>query len=163
MSVETKGCWRFKHNVIVSSVDGEGMILDLDSLQTFWLNQTGVFIVELLRENDEGADVFSIKDALQVQFKVDTDNDRFKKSVNNFLEQLEAHGLVTYIRQTSPQKRRLSIPSVSDSGHYEEPVILEMTVPESVENSSRIRAARQAAVRSQAMRQATRAGFRPRA
>jgi hypothetical protein len=69
-------------------VDGTGVILDVDSLQVFTLNQTGMFLIEAMGEGVTDRDVLVAR--LVAEFEVDdetatADVDAFVEDLVKFL------------------------------------------------------------------------------
>ena len=82
--------YRPKPSVVATEVQGEAVLLDLDSRSYFSLNETGTLIWTLLGEGREPA---AIADALTTEFEID--HDQAGPVVAAFVADLVAEGLIT--------------------------------------------------------------------
>ncbi len=81
--------YRRKPNVLVRDLDGEAVLLDLDSGRYFGLNATGVRIWTLL---GEGAEMATIRDLLAAEYALAAEE--LFADISELCANLEAEGLV---------------------------------------------------------------------
>lgn len=91
---------RFKHNLVISYLNGEGIALDLDMRKTYWINETGAFLLRLLEVNHEGVFLSSAKSLLQERYP-DTNRSEVTLDLASFINDLEWYGLISYESATS--------------------------------------------------------------
>ncbi|WP_457568852.1 HPr-rel-A system PqqD family peptide chaperone [Desulfurobacterium sp.] len=71
------------------AISEEGFIFDPETGNSFTVNKTGLFIINMLKE---GKDVEDIVEALTEEFEVD--REEAMRDVTDFLEQLRLMGLI---------------------------------------------------------------------
>jgi len=147
---------KLKNNLVITSLDGEGLVLDLDTRKFFWINETAAFLLKLFKSNREGVPLSSVESFLQKQY-LNNSKSKMTQDLNYFINYIEWYGLVSPQSVCSGTKLKNL-----DSGAkkpYLKPMIEEDTDILSI-GGNVIRAARSAAARSAAVSRATEAGFR---
>ena len=86
---------KLKHNLVISTLNGEGITLDLDTRKTYWVNETGAFLLRLLEVNHEGLFLSSAKGSLQKRYP-GTSRSQTTQDLAPFIKDLEWYGLISY-------------------------------------------------------------------
>lgn len=147
---------KLKNNLVITSLDGEGLVLDLDTRKSFWINETAAFLLKLFKSNREGVPLSSVESFLQKQY-LNNSKSKMTQDLNYFINYIEWYGLV------SPQSVCSGVKLKNLNGGtkkpYLKPMIEEDTDILSI-GGNVIRASRSAANRSAAVSRATESGFR---
>jgi len=144
-----------KSHLIVTSLDGEGMILDLDTRKTFWINETAVSLLKLF---DEKVPLSYAKSFLQEQYLIN-DRGKMTRDLTFFINYLKWYGLLFPRLAASGTNFKNPKSRPKKPKPYLKPMIEEETDILSI-GGNVVRAARSRAARSQAVRSATQAGFK---
>lgn len=147
---------KLRNNLVITSLDGEGIVFDLDTRKSFWINETAASLLKLFKSNREGVSLSSVESFLQKQYPNNSKN-KMTQDLNYFINYIEWYGLVSPRLACGGAKLKNL-----DSGAkkpYLKPMIEEDTDILSI-GGNVIRAARSAAARSAAVKSATEAGFR---
>ena len=147
-----------KDGLIVTFLDGEGVVFEPEMRKSFRINETSIFFLKTLQLNSGGVSLFSVRRLLQERYFVD--EDKIIQDFNPFIDQLREYGLVSF--QSLPSQENLKevrAPSSEVVSLYSKPEIDEEVRNLSVTGAA-VRAARSAAARSAAVGRATAAGFR---
>jgi len=84
-----------KDNLVITSLDGEGLVFEADTYKTFWVNETAVFLLKLLEANREGVLFTSVRNLLQEQYLIG-DEKEIAQDFTSFIEQLERYRLILF-------------------------------------------------------------------
>jgi len=147
---------RLRDNLVITSLDGEGSVLELDSRKVFWVNETASFFLEMLQANHEEIPLSSIKGLLKKQYIINDEN-KVIQDFSSFIDQLKWYGLISL--QQSSNGRKFKNPNVRAARPYLKPMIKEEAEP-FVMVSGGARSSKMAAARSAAVSRATASGFR---
>lgn len=147
---------KLKNNLVITSLDGEGLVLDLDTRKSFWINETAASLLELFKSNREGVSLSSVESFLQKQY-LNNSKSKMTQDLNSFINDIEWYGLVS--PQLACSGTKLKSLDSGEKKSYLKPMIEEDTDILSI-GGNVIRAARSAAARSAAVKSATEAGFR---
>lgn len=85
---------RLKDNLVVTSRGGEGLVLEMDTRKTSWINETAAFFLRLLQTNCEGIPLSSAVKLLQQQYLINSRN-KAEKDLDSFVSRLEQFDLVS--------------------------------------------------------------------
>jgi hypothetical protein len=85
---------RIAERAVFEVLDGEAVILDLDSGRYFKLNPVGSRIWELIKEH---GDISRVRDEVIAEF--DVDDDRLAADLDVFVDRLRERGLIEDSRQ----------------------------------------------------------------
>lgn len=151
---------KVKNHLVLTSLNEEGLLLDLDTRKSFWINETAAFLLKLFETNCGGVRLSSARDALQEQYLAD-DGSKVAQDFASFINQLEGFDLVS-LRSPSngTNVTKLTSPNGEAKRSYLKPMIKEEADTVLSVQGSMNRAARMSNVRSQAVRSATNATFR---
>jgi hypothetical protein len=83
---------KINDKVTIVSADGEGVVFDLNTRKTFWVNGSAAFLLELLQENTEGISFSSAKKAMDSHYIISEKEDVMSDLVS-FFGQMENFGL----------------------------------------------------------------------
>lgn len=147
---------KLKDNLVITSLNEEGLVFDLDTWRTFWINETAVFFLKLLQTNCEGISLSSAVKLPQRQYFINGRN-KVKEDFDSFINRLEQFDLM-FFRPASNGVKSKNLNS-STKRPYIRPIIKEEVNVVPIQGSQ-FRAAHMAAARSAAVSRATVAGFR---
>lgn len=85
---------KINDNVIIVSADGEGLLFDLNTRKTFWINGSAAFLLELFQENSEGISLSSAKKAIDNHYII-SENENVLSDLVSFFGQMEKIGLIS--------------------------------------------------------------------
>jgi len=78
-------------NIIISNVDeSEALLFDIERKKTWWVNQTVLFVLNMLKENPLEKE--EIADRLYEEFEISIDE--VKKDVNCLIRELLEEGII---------------------------------------------------------------------
>lgn len=83
---------KLNDKVTIVSDDGEGIVFDLTTRRTFWVNGSAAFLLELLEENSEGISLSSATKAVYSHYIISEEKDVFSDIIS-FFGQLEKYEL----------------------------------------------------------------------
>jgi len=150
---------RLKDNLVVTSLDGEGLIFEVDTQKTFWVNETAAFVFKLLEANHEGIPLFSVKSLLQEQYSTD-DGNEITQDLATFVNRLEQYDLVSVEPSSNgANEKKFKNPNGETIKSYSKPIINREIAVLPI-TGVQVRAAHMAASRSAAVSRASAAGFR---
>lgn len=150
---------KLRPNLIITSLDGEGLIFEEDTRKVFWINETAAFLLRLFEANHEGTSLSSAKTLLEEQYAIN-DGEEIAQDLTHFISQLERYGLVSVETSSNgTNRKKLKNPNNGTTRSYLKPMIDEETSALPIAGAA-VRAARMAASRSAAVSRATAAGFR---
>lgn len=84
-----------KSDLIVTSLDGEGLVFDLDTRKYYVINETAAFLLKLLEAKQGGLTLSSIKSQLLERYLVDTEK-RVYQDLESLFYNLERYDLVSF-------------------------------------------------------------------
>jgi len=110
---------KFKGNLVISFLDGEGLVFETETRKTFWVNETAVFLLRLLEANREGVPFSSAISLLQEHYFTD-DGNKITQDFTSFLNQLEGFGLISL---QSPSNRTNGAKLKNPNGGLKKPYL----------------------------------------
>ena len=120
----TDSLMKINDKVAIVSADGEGLVLDLNTRKTFWVNGSAVFLLELIQENSEGTSLSSAKKAVDSHYIISEKEDILSDIVL-FFEQMEKIGLISCSETSGTNVIKYSNNGFSEP--YMKPIIKEET------------------------------------
>ncbi|MBI3399593.1 MAG: PqqD family protein [Deltaproteobacteria bacterium] len=85
---------KINDKVTIVSADGEGLVLNLNTRKTFWVNGSAAFLLELLQENSEGISLSSAKKAVD-SHHITSEKEDILSDLVSFFGQMEKIGLIS--------------------------------------------------------------------
>ncbi len=86
---------QLKDDVIITSLDDqEGIVLDVAAKSYYMINQTALFLLNLLQENDNRVEGSTLKKRLLEEY--DVSEDEAERDVADFVKRLHDRGLVYF-------------------------------------------------------------------
>lgn len=113
---------RLKDNVVVSA-DREGIVFDLNTRKSLWINESAIFLLELLEENQGGVSLSDAEIAVRENFV--SINGEDVSSIASFFRYLENLGFVSTIEAS--RKYKIKNSNGQARRRYFKPVIKEET------------------------------------
>lgn len=146
-----------KDNLVISSSDGEGVVFDLVTRKSFWINETATFLLKLFKANNNVVPLSSARRLLQERY-FPGEGSGIAQDFTAFVNQLEGIGLASLRLVSNGSK--IKNPDVERTKKpYQKPII-EEDIRASFITGATVRAARMAASRAAAVSRAVASGFR---
>ena len=67
--MEKESRLQIKNNLVITSLDEEGIVFEVDTRKVFWVNDTATFLLRLLETNYEGVPLSFARSLLQEQYR----------------------------------------------------------------------------------------------
>jgi hypothetical protein len=90
----TDSLMKINDKVTIVSADGEGLLFDLNTRKTFWVNGSAAFLLELLQENSEGISLSSANKAVESHYVI-FEKEEVLFDLVSFFGQMEKNGLIS--------------------------------------------------------------------
>lgn len=155
-TMEKESRLQIKNNLVITSLDGEGIVFEVDTRKVFWVNDTATFLLKLLEANSKGVPLSSAKSLLQEHY-LPEDGSEIAQDFTAFVSQLERFGLVSL--QSAPNGAKIKNPDGDITKPYLKPIIKEEIRVLSITGAT-VRAARMAANAAAAVARAAASGFK---
>ena len=94
MHLNNEQVLKLKSDLIVTTLEDEGSIIDIETRKTFWLNGSACCLVKLLDKNRDGVPLSSATSFLLEEYQ-NTDEESVFKDVDSFINYLRCHDLLS--------------------------------------------------------------------
>jgi len=118
---------KINDKVTIVSADGEGLVLDLNTRKSYWVNGSGAFLLELLQENSEGISLSFVEKAVESHYIISEKEDVLSALVS-FFGQMGKIGLISCLEISGTNVIRY--PNSEPLRPYMKPIIKEETESE---------------------------------
>ncbi len=155
MHVNKEQMVKLRNDLVVTTLEDEGLIVDIETRKTFWLNESACFLLQIFRKSSGGFPLSSTKPLLLAKYNnINTEN--ISKDIDCFITDLKSHNLLSTQLQ---QNNNFKIRNFTDKINYIKPIMEEEFGHFPITRASVTRAvAKQASRVSPALRQARRSG-----
>lgn len=149
---------KLEDNLIITCLDEEGLVFEVDTRRSFWVNEAGAFLLKLI-ETNHGRITLKFARKLLRQKYITNDGSKMEGDLGVFVSSLKRFRLASL--QPTPDGSDPINFNVGPGKSYVKPIIKEETNILPVTGAV-VRAARMAVARSAAVSRALAAGFRSR-
>ncbi len=94
MDERIKEVINLKSDIILSTLEDEGLIVDLETKQSFWLNDPACCILRLIKESTDGIPLSSVMSLVSARYE-NIDIENVSEDIDRFIVDLKRHNLLS--------------------------------------------------------------------
>ena len=120
MNVEKSVTLNLKNDLIVTTLENEGLIVDIKTRRTYWVNETASYFLDLLKGNTDGFPLRLIKSLVLAKYK-NALIENVSEDIDDFTNNLKMLGLISIGQRDNGKK--ITTKKVIKNKFYMKPII----------------------------------------
>ena len=111
-----------KNDLIVTTLKDEGLIFDIETRKTFWLNESACYLLQIFQKNSDGFPLSLTKSFLSAKYN-NINSDNVSEDIDCFINDLKRHNLLSTRMQ--PNGNNIKTRNFTNKQVYIKPIMEE--------------------------------------
>ncbi len=111
-----------KNDLIVTTLEDEGLIVDIETRKTFWLSESACYLLQIFQKNSGGFPLSLTKSFLSAKYN-NINMENVSEDIDCFINDLERHNLLSTRMQ--PNGNSIKIRNFTNKQIYIKPIMEE--------------------------------------